>query len=63
MASRGTMTLAFGPMKPVGLDRSAHGQRPFAVVQLRPEDEAKTAYNLVGFQTRMTMASSRASSA
>jgi methylenetetrahydrofolate--tRNA-(uracil-5-)-methyltransferase len=54
MASRGPMTLAFGPMKPVGLSDPRTGRRPFAVVQLRPEDEAMTAYNLVGFQTRMT---------
>ncbi len=54
MASRGEMTLAFGPMKPVGLTDPATGRRPFAVVQLRQEDEAATAYNLVGFQTRMT---------
>jgi methylenetetrahydrofolate--tRNA-(uracil-5-)-methyltransferase len=53
MASRGEMTLAFGPMKPVGLVDPRTGQRPFAVVQLRPEDAAATAYNLVGFQTRM----------
>ncbi len=54
MAARGEMTLAFGPMKPVGLTDPKSGARPFAVVQLRPEDEAMTAYNLVGFQTRMT---------
>jgi len=54
MASRGRMTLAFGPMKPVGLVDPRSGERPFAVVQLRPEDGAATAYNLVGFQTRMT---------
>jgi methylenetetrahydrofolate--tRNA-(uracil-5-)-methyltransferase len=54
MASRGEMTLAFGPMKPVGLTDPTTGRRPFAVVQLRQEDEAATAYNLVGFQTRMT---------
>ncbi len=54
MASRGEMTLAFGPMKPVGLVDPRTGARPFAVVQLRPEDVAATAYNLVGFQTRMT---------
>jgi methylenetetrahydrofolate--tRNA-(uracil-5-)-methyltransferase len=54
MASRGEMTLAFGPMKPVGLVDPRTGQRPFAVVQLRPEDAAATAYNLVGFQTRLT---------
>jgi methylenetetrahydrofolate--tRNA-(uracil-5-)-methyltransferase len=54
MASRGEMTLAFGPMKPVGLVDPRTGARPFAVVQLRPEDASATAYNLVGFQTRMT---------
>jgi methylenetetrahydrofolate--tRNA-(uracil-5-)-methyltransferase len=54
MAERGPMTLAFGPMKPVGLCDPRTGKRPFAVVQLRPEDTAATAYNLVGFQTRMT---------
>jgi methylenetetrahydrofolate--tRNA-(uracil-5-)-methyltransferase len=53
MAERGEMTLAFGPMKPVGLVDPRTGKRPFAVVQLRPEDQAATAYNLVGFQTRM----------
>lgn len=54
MASRGEMTLAFGPMKPVGLTDPRTGRRPHAVVQLRQEDAAATAYNLVGFQTRMT---------
>ncbi len=54
MASRGELTLAFGPMKPVGLVDPRTGNRPFAVVQLRPEDFAGTAYNMVGFQTRMT---------
>jgi methylenetetrahydrofolate--tRNA-(uracil-5-)-methyltransferase len=54
MAERGEMTLAFGPMKPVGLVDPRTGGRPYAVVQLRPEDVAATAYNLVGFQTRMT---------
>jgi methylenetetrahydrofolate--tRNA-(uracil-5-)-methyltransferase len=54
MASRGERTLAFGPMKPVGLTDPKTGRRPYAVVQLRPEDRAMTAYNLVGFQTRMT---------
>jgi methylenetetrahydrofolate--tRNA-(uracil-5-)-methyltransferase len=54
MASRGAMTLAFGPMKPVGLTDPRTGKRPYAVVQLRQEDAAATAYNLVGFQTRMT---------
>jgi methylenetetrahydrofolate--tRNA-(uracil-5-)-methyltransferase len=54
MAARGPMTLAFGPMKPVGLTDPRTGRRPHAVVQLRAEDAAMTAYNLVGFQTRMT---------
>lgn len=54
MASRGEMTLSFGPMKPVGLTDPRTGRRPYAVVQLRAEDVAATAYNLVGFQTRMT---------
>jgi len=54
MADRGEQTLAFGPMKPVGLTDPRTGRRPHAVVQLRKEDEAGTAYNLVGFQTRMT---------
>jgi methylenetetrahydrofolate--tRNA-(uracil-5-)-methyltransferase len=56
MAERGEMTLAFGPMKPVGLVDPRTGKRPYAVVQLRPEDAAATAYNLVGFQTRMKYA-------
>lgn len=54
MAERGEQTLAFGPMKPVGLVDPRTGKRPYAVVQLRKEDEAGTAYNLVGFQSRMT---------
>jgi methylenetetrahydrofolate--tRNA-(uracil-5-)-methyltransferase len=54
MAERGARTLAFGPMKPVGIIDPRTGRRPYAVVQLRREDVAGTAYNLVGFQTRMT---------
>ncbi|HEY2734570.1 MAG TPA: methylenetetrahydrofolate--tRNA-(uracil(54)-C(5))-methyltransferase (FADH(2)-oxidizing) TrmFO [Polyangiales bacterium] len=53
MADRGPETLAFGPMKPVGLRDPRTGARPHAVVQLRREDASGTAYNLVGFQTRM----------
>lgn len=53
MAERGEKTLAFGPMKPVGLTDPRTGRWPFAVVQLRKEDESGTAYNMVGFQTRM----------
>jgi methylenetetrahydrofolate--tRNA-(uracil-5-)-methyltransferase len=54
MAERGPEVLAFGPMKPVGLEDPRTGVRPYAVVQLRREDQAGTAYNLVGFQTRLT---------
>ncbi len=53
MASRGVDTLLFGPMKPVGLVDPGTGKRPFAVVQLRPENLERTAYNLVGFQTKL----------
>ncbi|MDR3135756.1 MAG: methylenetetrahydrofolate--tRNA-(uracil(54)-C(5))-methyltransferase (FADH(2)-oxidizing) TrmFO, partial [Deltaproteobacteria bacterium] len=55
MAGRGPKTLAFGPMKPVGLVDPRTGQRPAAVVQLRPENLAGTHYNIVGFQTRLTV--------
>ena len=54
MAARGPRTLTFGPMKPVGLDDPATGRRPYAVVQLRRENQAGTLWNLVGFQTRLT---------
>jgi len=54
MAERGEKTLAFGPMKPSGITDPKTGRWPAAVVQLRKEDEAGTAYNLVGFQSRMT---------
>src|SRR6187402_2212744 len=54
MAERGEQTLAFGPMKPAGLTDPRTGRWPAAVVQLRKEDEAGTAYNMVGFQSRMT---------
>lgn len=53
LAERGPDTLAYGPLKPVGLVDPRTGRRPFAVVQLRREDAAGTAYNIVGFQTRM----------
>ena len=53
MAQRGMRTLAFGPMKPVGLTDPRTGRWPYAVVQLRAEDVDRSAYNLVGFQTRM----------
>ena len=54
MAERGDMTLAFGPLKPVGLEDPRTGRQAFAVVQLRPENLERTALNLVGFQTKLT---------
>lgn len=54
LAARGEMTLAFGPMKPVGLPDPRTGKEPFAVVQLRQDDVHATLYNLVGFQTKLT---------
>ena len=52
MASRGRDTLRFGTLKPVGL-ADEDGKRPYAVLQLRKENELGTAYNLVGFQTNL----------
>ncbi|MDX1485050.1 MAG: methylenetetrahydrofolate--tRNA-(uracil(54)-C(5))-methyltransferase (FADH(2)-oxidizing) TrmFO [Alphaproteobacteria bacterium] len=54
MAARGPKTLAFGPMKPVGLTDPRTGTRPYAVVQLRQDNALGTLYNMVGFQTKMT---------
>ncbi|PLX86626.1 MAG: methylenetetrahydrofolate--tRNA-(uracil(54)-C(5))-methyltransferase (FADH(2)-oxidizing) TrmFO [Desulfuromonas sp.] len=54
MAARGEMTLAFGPMKPVGLPDPRTGRVPFAVVQLRQEDRHASLFNIVGFQTKLT---------
>jgi methylenetetrahydrofolate--tRNA-(uracil-5-)-methyltransferase len=54
MAARGDDALRYGPMKPVGLRDPRTGLGPHAVVQLRKENVAGTAYNLVGFQTRLT---------
>jgi methylenetetrahydrofolate--tRNA-(uracil-5-)-methyltransferase len=54
MVDRGKETLAFGPMRTVGLIDPRTGKRPYAVVQLRQENREKTLYNLVGFQTKMT---------
>lgn len=54
MAARGMNTLRFGPMKPIGLAHPQTGERFYAVVQLRAENEARTAYNMVGFQTKLT---------
>lgn len=53
IAARGRMTLAFGPMRPVGLTDPRTGKRPYAVIQLRTENAFLTAYNLVGFQTKL----------
>ena len=54
MADRGKDTLSFGPMRAVGLIDPRSRKRPHAVVQLRQENRARTLYNLVGFQTKMT---------
>ena len=53
IAVRGKETLLFGPMKPVGLADPRTGKEPYAVVQLRQDDAAKTMYNIVGFQTSL----------
>jgi len=53
LAARGKDTLAFGPLKPVGLIDPKTGKQPFAVVQLRQEDQFGTLFSLVGFQTRL----------
>src|SRR6185503_1878940 len=54
MADRGKETLAYGPMRAVGLIDPRTGRYPYAVVQLRQENREKSLYNLVGFQTKMT---------
>ncbi|WP_031514384.1 FADH(2)-oxidizing methylenetetrahydrofolate--tRNA-(uracil(54)-C(5))-methyltransferase TrmFO [Desulfofalx alkaliphila] len=53
LASRGRETLTFGPLKPVGLTDPRTGKRPYAVVQLRQDNQEGTLYNLVGFQTNL----------
>ena len=53
MARRGQDTLRFGPLKPVGLVDPATGKEPYAVVQLRQDNAAKSVFNLVGFQTHL----------
>ena len=53
IASRGTDTLRFGPMKPVGLQDPRTGRRPFAVVQLRQDNLAASHFSVVGFQTQL----------
>ena len=53
MARRGFETLRYGPLKPVGLTDPATGKEPYAVVQLRQDNAAKSVFNLVGFQTHL----------
>ena len=53
MARRGQDTLRFGPLKPVGLTDPKTGKEPYAVVQLRQDNAAKSVFNLVGFQTHL----------
>lgn len=56
MAERGIETLAFGPMKPVGLTNPHSSEKPYAVVQLRQDNKLGTLYNIVGFQTKLKYA-------
>ena len=53
IAERGVDSLAFGPMRPVGLRDPRTGRRPYAIVQLRQDNLAGSLYNLVGFQTNL----------
>ncbi len=53
MAKRGKDTLRFGPLKPVGFTDKRTGRRPYAIVQLRQDNEEGSLYNLVGFQTNL----------
>ena len=53
MAARGRQTLLFGPLKPVGLIDPKTGKRPYAALQLRPENRHGSCYNMVGFQTKL----------
>lgn len=52
MAKRGVDVLRYGPLKPIGLEKDKI--RPYAVIQLRPDDNKESIYNLVGFQTSLT---------
>lgn len=54
IADSGHLSLAHGPMKPVGIEDPATGRRPFAVVQLRMENASGSSWNMVGFQTKLT---------
>ncbi len=53
LAQRGRDSLAFGPMRPVGLVDPRTGKRPYAVLQLRQDNLIGSLYNLVGFQTNL----------
>ncbi len=53
MAQRGMDSLAYGPMRPVGLTDPRSGKRPYAIVQLRQDNLAGSLYNIVGFQTNL----------
>ena len=53
MAKRGIDTLRFGPLKPVGFTDPRNGNRPYAIVQLRQDNEEGNLYNIVGFQTNL----------
>jgi methylenetetrahydrofolate--tRNA-(uracil-5-)-methyltransferase len=59
IAERGELSLAYGPLRPVGLTDPRTGKRPFAAVQLRQDDLAATLYNLVGFQTNLKVPEQR----
>ena len=59
LARRGRDTLAYGPMKPVGLRDPRNGRRPHAVVQLRQEDKRGVLYSWVGFQTKLRVGEQR----
>jgi methylenetetrahydrofolate--tRNA-(uracil-5-)-methyltransferase len=54
LAGRGENSLAFGPMRPIGLHDPRSGKRPYAVIQLRQDNLSASLYNLVGFQTNLT---------
>ncbi len=59
IAGRGEKALAFGPMRPVGLENPRAARRPYAVVQLRQDNLAGNLYNMVGFQTNLTFPEQR----
>ena len=59
IASRGKDTLAFGPMRPVGLTNPHTSQKPYAIVQLRQDNLSGDMYNIVGFQTNLTFQEQR----